>query len=86
MYTEKSFYRKVETSNVLFPNIINTKGLLGELPLRSRCPQQMAPGSSQLKEMGPIHPPLHTGQWKEALWLGSIAKSSKCDIRVWRAC
>lgn len=26
MYTEKSFYRKVETSNVLFSNIINTKG------------------------------------------------------------
>lgn len=84
MYTEKSFYRKVETSNVLFSNIINTKG--PPPPLRSRSPQQMAPGSSLLKEMGPIHPPLHMGQWKEALWLGSIAKASKCDIRVWRAC
>lgn len=62
MYTEKCFYRKVETSNVLFFSSVsaNTKG-----PLNPRSPQQTTPRNSLLKRMGPTDPsPPHVGQWK----------------------
>lgn len=67
MYTEKCFYRKVETSNVLFFSSVstNTKG-----PLNPRSPQQTTPRNSLLKRMGPTDPSPRRGA-VERLWEGS---------------